>query len=104
MRRRAFMAYVGGTAIAWPLRADAQQTVGRVYRVGYFQIASREEQLHLINAFEDALRRLGYRVGETPKLVISRRRRVVAFPSSVRTTASPSAMMSPPRRKSERQL
>jgi putative ABC transport system substrate-binding protein len=42
----------------------AQQPAGRVYRVGYFAIASREKSLHLMKAFEEGLRSLGYRVGE----------------------------------------
>ncbi len=32
--------------------------------MGYLAIASREQQLHLVKAFEEGLRRLGYRVGE----------------------------------------
>ncbi len=63
MRRRAFITLAGGAA-AWPLVARAQQPAGRVYRVGYLTVASREQQLHLIKAFEDGLRSLGYRVGE----------------------------------------
>ncbi len=63
MKRREFIPLLGGAAIAWPLVARAQQA-GRVYRVGYLTIASREQQLHLIKAFEEGLRSLGYRVGE----------------------------------------
>ena len=63
MRRRAFIAALGGAA-AWPLAARAQQPAGRISRVGYLTISSREQQLHLIKAFEDGLRSLGYRVGE----------------------------------------
>src|SRR6266446_4099791 len=64
MKRRAFITLLGGAAAAWPLAARAQQLAGRVYRVGYLTIASREQQLHLIKAFEEGLRSLGYRVGE----------------------------------------
>jgi ABC-type uncharacterized transport system substrate-binding protein len=64
MKRRAFIALVGGAAATWPLAARAQQPAGRVYRVGYFGITSRERSLHLMKAFEEGLRRLGYRVGE----------------------------------------
>jgi ABC-type uncharacterized transport system substrate-binding protein len=63
MKRREFIAGIG-TALAWPLSARAQQPAGRVYRVGYLTIASREQRLHLIRAFEEGLRSLGYRVGE----------------------------------------
>ena len=64
MKRREFIALLGGGAAAWPLAARAQQPAGRIYRVGYLTIASREQQLHLIKAFEEGLRNLGYRVGE----------------------------------------
>jgi ABC-type uncharacterized transport system substrate-binding protein len=63
MKRREFIAGIG-TALAWPLSARAQQPAGRVYRVGCLTIASREQRLHLIRAFEEGLRSLGYRVGE----------------------------------------
>jgi putative ABC transport system substrate-binding protein len=64
MRRREFITLFGGTAATWSLAARAQQPAGRVYRVGYLVISSLEQTLHLIKAFEDGLRSLGYRVGE----------------------------------------
>jgi putative ABC transport system substrate-binding protein len=64
MKRRAFILALGGTAATWPLAVRAQQPAGRVYRVGYLTIASREQTQHLIKAFEEGLRSLGYRVGE----------------------------------------
>jgi putative ABC transport system substrate-binding protein len=64
MQRRDFITLLGGAAAALPLAAWAQQTAGRVYRVGYFVITSRERSLHLMKAFEEGLRSLGYRVGE----------------------------------------
>jgi putative tryptophan/tyrosine transport system substrate-binding protein len=64
MKRRAFITLLGGTAATWPLAARAQQPAGRIYRVGYLVISSREQQLHLSNAFEEGLRSLGYRVGD----------------------------------------
>ncbi len=63
MRRREFITLFGGEATTSSL-ARAQQPSGRVYRVGYLALASREQSLHLIKAFEEGLRRLGYRVGE----------------------------------------
>src|SRR4249919_1268621 len=63
MQRREFIGLVGGAA-AWPLAARAQQPAGRVYRIGYLSIGADGPQLHLIKAFEDGLRSLGYRVGE----------------------------------------
>src|SRR5260370_3555517 len=64
MRRREFITLAGGAAVAWPLAARAQQPAGRVYRVGYLGIVSREQVPHLIKAFEEGLRSLGYRVGD----------------------------------------
>jgi ABC-type uncharacterized transport system substrate-binding protein len=64
VKRRAFITLLGGTAATWPLAARAQQPAGRVYRVGYLSIGSREQTLHFIKAFEEGLRSLGYRVGE----------------------------------------
>jgi ABC-type uncharacterized transport system substrate-binding protein len=64
MQRRKFIMALGGAAAGWPIAALAQQPAGRVYRVGYLSIASREQTLHLIKAFEEGLRSLGYRVGE----------------------------------------
>ena len=63
MRRREFITLLGGAAAAWPLAVSAQQAE-RVYKIGYLQIASREQQLHLLKAFEDGLQSLGYRVGD----------------------------------------
>ena len=64
MKRRAFITLLGGAAATWPLAARAQQPAARLYRVGYLTIASREQTLHLITAFEASLRSLGYRIGE----------------------------------------
>ncbi len=63
MKRREFITLLGGAAMSWPLAGRAQQA-RRVYRVGYLTVASRGQQLHLIEAFEEGLRSLGYRVGE----------------------------------------
>jgi putative ABC transport system substrate-binding protein len=64
MRRREFIAGISGVAVAWPVAARAQQPAGRVYRIGYLSVASREQLLPFIKAFEEGLRSLGYRVGE----------------------------------------
>ena len=64
MRRREFIAAVGGAAATWPLAAHAQQPAGRVYRAGYLAGGSRQTQLNFINAFDEGLRSLGYRVGQ----------------------------------------
>jgi putative ABC transport system substrate-binding protein len=64
MKRREFVKALGGAAAMWPLAARAQQSPGRVYRIGYLSIASWERSRRFVEAFEDGLRRLGYRVGE----------------------------------------
>ena len=63
MRRREVITLIGGAA-ALPFAARAQQPAGRVYRVGYLAGGSRDQQIHLINAFEEGLRSLGYRIGQ----------------------------------------
>ena len=45
-----------------PLLGEAQQAQ-RVYRIGYLQVAPRDVQVHLIDAFEDGLRKQGYSFG-----------------------------------------
>jgi putative tryptophan/tyrosine transport system substrate-binding protein len=64
VKRREFITLVG-CAAASPFAARAQQPAGRVYRVGYLSIGSREQIAHhFVNAFEEGLRGLGYRIGE----------------------------------------
>ena len=63
MNRREFMALIVG-APSLPFAARAQRSAQRVYRIGYQAIASREQTLPFIMAFEDGLRSLGYRVGD----------------------------------------
>jgi putative ABC transport system substrate-binding protein len=62
--RRDFVNFLGGAAATWPLAARAQKPSGRVYRVGYLNVASRGNYSINISVFEDGLRSLGYRVGE----------------------------------------
>jgi putative ABC transport system substrate-binding protein len=64
MQRREFATLFGSTAATWPVAVRAQQPAGRVYRLGYLAIASRQQTRHLIKAFEEGLRSLGYRSGE----------------------------------------
>jgi putative ABC transport system substrate-binding protein len=64
MERRKFISILGGAAATLPLAARAQQPAGRIYKIGYLSVASREQLLPFIKAFEEGLRSLGYRVGE----------------------------------------
>ena len=58
MRRRQFIALLGGAATTWPLAARAQEA-GRTYRLGMLFPAPREED-PVIAAFSDELRRRGF--------------------------------------------
>ncbi len=62
-RRSSLMLGVIGLLLGLPLLAGAQAPT-KVYRVGYIQTATAEEQLQLTKAFEDALRALGYIEGK----------------------------------------
>ena len=46
-------------ALVAPTAVDAQPR-GKVFRVGYIQTATAEEQAHLTRAFEEGMRELGY--------------------------------------------
>ena len=55
---------------AVPLTADAQPH-GKVYRIGYIQVAAPNEMEHLTKAFDEGLRELGYVEGRN--IVFERR-------------------------------
>jgi ABC-type uncharacterized transport system substrate-binding protein len=61
MRRRQFIALLGGAAATWPLAARAQQSA-KVARVGFFRQAGPDDKQ--FNAFRDGLRAAGYVEGE----------------------------------------
>jgi putative ABC transport system substrate-binding protein len=61
MRRREFIALLGGAATAWPFDARAQQPT-KVAHVGFFRQAGPHDK-HF-NAFRDGLRAEGYVEGE----------------------------------------
>ena len=65
MRRRDFIALVGGAATAWPFGAQAQQDPGtrRVPRVGFVGLASSAVDDSAILPFRQALKELGYTEG-----------------------------------------
>ena len=63
MRRREFIAIVGGAAVAWPFMANAQQA-GRIYRIGMLETISPALNAANFDAFRQTLRQLGYIEGQ----------------------------------------
>jgi len=62
MKRREFIALLGGAAFAWPRAARA---AGGHSRTGVLEIKSAESDAHNLAAFRDGLQRLGYVEGQT---------------------------------------
>src|SRR6516164_4201554 len=62
MKRRKFITLVGGTAVAWPLVARAQQPTVPV--VGFLSPRSPEDSARLGAAFRKALSEIGYIEGQ----------------------------------------
>jgi putative tryptophan/tyrosine transport system substrate-binding protein len=60
MRRREFLAVVGGAVAAWPLSVRAQQTPEGVPRVGFVYPGSKEAAVSRIEAIMSGLRVSGY--------------------------------------------
>jgi len=63
MRRREFIALLGGAGVAWPLAARAQQT-GKVYRIGMLETTSTAPNAANLGAFRQGLREVGYVEGQ----------------------------------------
>jgi hypothetical protein len=66
MRRREFIALVGGVSIAWPLVTRAQK-LGRPHQIGILSPGRSElpdPTLNMLNAFLQALHGLGYTEGQ----------------------------------------
>jgi putative tryptophan/tyrosine transport system substrate-binding protein len=63
MRRRDFIAMLGGTAMMWPLAARAQQ-VGKVYRIGILETIPAAQNAANLDALRKGLRDLGYIEGQ----------------------------------------
>jgi putative ABC transport system substrate-binding protein len=66
MRRREFIACIGGTAVAWPFVAFGQQSSGKVWRVAYlYPGALNNPPDHaLFDVFRMEMRELGYIEGK----------------------------------------
>ena len=62
MDRRRFVTITTLGLLSGRAVAEAQPA-GKVYRIGYLQTSTREQQLHLIKAFEEGLRDLSYVAG-----------------------------------------
>ena len=67
MRRREFIARLGGTAVAWPLAAGAQQPT--LPLIGFLQSASAGATAHMLAAFHSGLREAGYVEGQNVAIV-----------------------------------
>ena len=62
MRRREFVALLGGSAAAWPFRAHAQKPSASV---GFIHASAADRSRDVVAAFEDGLRQAGYPPGDT---------------------------------------
>jgi len=68
VRRREFIALLGGTAAGWPLAARAQQPQGRLYTIGFLGTGT-PSAMQWTGAFAERLRELGWIEGRSVAIV-----------------------------------
>jgi putative ABC transport system substrate-binding protein len=66
MRRREFMTLLGGSLVAWPLAARAQQPAMPV--IGYLSTRAPDESAHLLAAFRRGLADIGFVEGQNVRV------------------------------------
>jgi putative ABC transport system substrate-binding protein len=69
MKRREFITLLGGAAAAWPLAAAAQAP-RKIPRVGFLLGGSPTVNRHMLDAFQQGLRELGYVEGQNIALEV----------------------------------
>ncbi len=64
MKRRDFIALLGGGAVAWPLAVHAQQQSAKIARIGYLTFGTAAAAAPRVDAMRAGLRDLGYVEGK----------------------------------------
>jgi putative ABC transport system substrate-binding protein len=63
MKRRQFIALIAGATVSWPLAGHAQQAK-KIFKIGHIESGLPSSSPHLLAAFQQGLRKLGYVEGE----------------------------------------
>jgi putative tryptophan/tyrosine transport system substrate-binding protein len=85
MRRRKFVALLGGVVAAWPVAARAQNR-GKIPRVGFMGNSTAALEANLIGPFREGLREHGYVEGRNVEIVFRwAEGRYEQFPTHFRT-------------------